>query len=77
MRDATRERYAVAQLQLPSRTHVQFGPQVHASPHWQDGCASAAAVWQPHVQVVPAQLAQVQTVETFVALDIVDSSRDD
>jgi hypothetical protein len=47
---------------------------LHASPHWHVGVASDANVVQPHVQVAPTQLVQVQELETFDAVFMVDSS---
>ena len=57
-------------------THAQSAPHVHASPHWHLGAASVTIAWQPQVQLAPAQDAQVQTFETFDAVFIVDSSRE-
>lgn len=62
--------------QLLPTTQAQFGPQSHATPHWQLGAAADGRDSHPQVQVAPAQDAQVQALEAFDVLNIVDSSRE-
>jgi hypothetical protein len=55
-------------------THAQLGPQVQPSPQEHADCVFGISDWQPHVQVAPAQDAQVHLLGTFVAVDMVTSS---
>jgi hypothetical protein len=66
----------VNQRRTPNRSlqaalQLQVGPQAQAAPHWQVAAGATPVFWQPQVQDVPGQVAQVQVLGW---VDMLDSS---